>query len=67
MDICFEIDRERDVAYIPLNPHHPLKRVWKSLVREDWVLDIDAHGDLVGLELSRARSRLPLRWGVRLP
>lgn len=67
MDICFEIDRERDVAYIRLNTHHPLKRVWKSLVRHDWVLDVDDRGDLVGLELPRARSRLPLRFGVRVP
>lgn len=66
MDIRFEMDRERDVAYIRLHTHHPLKRAWKSLVREDWVLDIDAAGDVVGLELRRARARL-MEWGIRLP
>jgi len=67
MDICFEMDRERDVAYIRLNTHHPLKRVWKNLVGEGWVLDVDVHGDLVGLELARAQANLALGWGIRLP
>lgn len=67
MELCIEIDRERDVAYIPLNTHHPLKRAWKSLfARQDLVLDIDAHGDLVGIEVLRARQRLT-QWGVRVP
>lgn len=67
MDICFEMDREHDVAYIRLNTHHPLKRVCKSLrARQDLVLDFDEHGDLVGLELLRARYRLT-QWGVQIP
>lgn len=65
MDICFELDRERDVAYIRVDTHHPLKRVWKSLPVQV-VLDMDGHGDLTGLELLNARAQLTAL-GVRLP
>ena len=64
MDICFELDRERDVAYIRLHTHDPLKRVWKSLVDEACVLDFDTTGDLVGLQLPPVRLS---EWGIRLP
>lgn len=66
MDICFEMDRARDVATIRLNPHHPLTRAWKSLPTRDLVLDFDACGELVALEILRARTHLR-QWGIRLP
>jgi uncharacterized protein YuzE len=59
MRIPIEIDREHDVAYIPLATHDPLRRTWRSLpVGRNLVLDIDRHGDLVGLELLNARRLL---------
>jgi uncharacterized protein YuzE len=66
MDIRFEMDAERDVAYIRLGTHHPLTRVWKSLRVREVVLDFDPHGDLAGLELLNARKQLAAL-GVRVP
>jgi uncharacterized protein YuzE len=67
MRTSIEIDREHDVAYIRLATHDPLRRVWRCIpVGRDLVLDIDRHGDLVGLELLNARKQLR-SLGVRLP
>ncbi len=66
MRIPVEIDRERDVAYIPLATHDTLRRVWRSLpLGRNLVLDIDRDGDLVGLELLHAQAQLK-RLGIRL-
>jgi uncharacterized protein YuzE len=67
MDICFELDNDRDVARIRLNTHHPLKRVWRTMpARADCQLEFDRHGELVALEVLHARKRLT-QWGIRLP
>lgn len=67
MRILIEIDADHDVAYIPMATHDPLRRVWRCIpVDQDLVLDIDPHGDLVGLELLHARKCLE-RLGVRAP
>lgn len=59
MRIPVEIDRQRDVAYIRLATHMPLRRGWRGLpVGRNLVLDIDRHGDLVGLEILNARALL---------
>lgn len=63
MDICFELNRERDVATIRVNAHHPLKRVWKTLPIP-WVLQFDPQGELVALEVPR---KTLAQWGVHLP
>lgn len=58
-----EIDRERDLAYILLRPELRDQRggAARSVrVGEDIVLDLDANGQLVGIELLNASSRLDL-------
>lgn len=58
-----EIDREHDLAYILLRPELRDRRggVSQSLrVAEDIVLDLDDSGQLVGIELLNASSRLNL-------
>ncbi len=64
MRIPIQINPEQDVAYIPLAPHDPLRRAWPCLGR-NLVLDIDRHGELVGVELLNARRQLRVL-GVRL-
>lgn len=65
MDICFELDRQRDVATIPLHTHHPLTRTWSRLpVPRDCVLQFNEYGELVALEVTRRRLE---QWGVRVP
>jgi uncharacterized protein YuzE len=64
--IPLKIDRQRDVAYLRMGTHDPLRRVWRSLPLEgDLVLDIDRYGDLVGLEILNARARLKAL-GIRI-
>src|SRR5438309_1083117 len=58
-----EIDREHDLAYILLRPELRDRPggVSRSLrVAEDIVLDLDESGQLVGIELLNASSRLNL-------
>src|SRR5438270_4707778 len=58
-----EIDRDRNVAYILLRPELRDQRggVAKSVrIGEDVVLDLDTNGQLVGVELLNASSRLDL-------
>src|SRR5437879_5446187 len=57
-----EIDREHDVAYILLRPElRDRRRGGQSLrVADDIVLDLDASGQLIGIELLNASSRLDL-------
>lgn len=67
MRVPIEIDPEHNVAYIPLATHDPLRRAWRSIpAGRDLVLDIDRHGDLVGLELLNARRCLRVL-GMRMP
>ena len=57
-----EIDREHNVAYILLRPElRDRRRGGQSLrVADDIVLDLDASGQLIGIELLNASSRLDL-------
>lgn len=58
-----EIDREHDLAYILLRPELRDRRggVARSMrVAEDIVVDLDENGQLVGIELLNASSRLDL-------
>jgi len=57
-----EIDREHDLAYIRLRPElRERSRGGQSVrVAEDIVLDLDAEGQLIGIELLKASSRLDL-------
>src|SRR5262245_27389126 len=58
-----EIDREHDLAYILLRPErrdHPRGLARSMRVAEDIVLDLDENGQLIGIELLNASSRLDL-------
>lgn len=58
-----EIDRDRDLAYILLRPELRDKPggVARSVrVADDIVLDLDANGQLVGIELLQASARIDL-------
>ena len=58
-----EIDRKHDVAYILLRPElrdQPGAVARSMRVAEDIVLDLDANGQLIGIELLNASSRLDL-------
>ena len=65
MNIPFELNVQRDVAYIRVHTHDPLRRAWRCLP-VDVVLDFDPDGDFVGLELLNARRQLEAL-GVRVP
>jgi uncharacterized protein YuzE len=58
-----ELDRENDVAYILVRPElrdQPRKVAQSVRVAGDIVLDLDADGQLIGIELLKASSRLDL-------
>src|SRR5256886_5095600 len=58
-----EIDREHDLAYILLRPELRDRRggVARSMqVADDIVVDLDENGQLIGIELLNASSRLDL-------
>src|SRR5205809_6118288 len=58
-----EIDHEHDLAYILLRPelrHQPGSIARSMRVAEDIVLDLDANGQLVGIELLNASTHLDL-------
>src|SRR5437588_9455025 len=58
-----EVDREHDLAYILLRPELRDRRggVTRSMrVAEDIVIDLDENGQLIGIELLNASSRLDL-------
>ncbi len=58
-----EIDRKHDLAYILLRPelrNRPGSVARSTRVSEDIVIDLDANGQLIGIELLSASSRLDL-------
>jgi superfamily II DNA or RNA helicase/uncharacterized protein YuzE len=58
-----EMDREHDVAYILVRPelrNQPRKVAQSLRVGEDVVLDLDQDGQLIGIELLKASTRLDL-------
>ena len=58
-----EVDRDHDVAYILLRPELRDRAAIvarSARVADDVVLDLDANGHLIGIELLRASSRLDL-------
>lgn len=58
-----EIDRDHDLAYILLRPElrgQPRGVARSTRVAEDIVLDLDENGQLIGIELLNASSRLDL-------
>src|SRR5262245_1208369 len=58
-----EIDRQRDLAYIVLRPDlrdTPGSVARSVRVADDIVLDLDANGQLVGIELLQASARIDL-------
>lgn len=56
-----KIDRENDLAYILLRPAESVMVSQSVCVGEDIVLDLDDDGQLVGIELLNASSRLDLQ------
>ena len=62
MEARFELDPRRDVAYIHMDIYDP----WRYLVRQDWVVDFDTDGRVVGLQVSHAHQRLS-DLGIALP
>ena len=57
------MDRENDVAYILVRPElrdKPRKIAQSLRVADDIVLDLDEDGQLIGIELLKASSRLDL-------
>src|SRR4051812_290707 len=56
-----QIDREHDLAYILLRPElrdEPRRSARSLRVAEDIILDLDENGQLIGIELLNASSRL---------
>jgi uncharacterized protein YuzE len=65
-----QIDRENDLAYILLRPDLQNRRgvVSRSVrVAEDFVVDLDHDGQIVGIEILHASSRLNLKQAGEAP
>lgn len=56
-----KIDRENDLAYILLRPAESVTVARSVCIGEDIVLDLDGDGQLVGIELLNASSRLDIQ------